>query len=1026
MGQTPHPAASESTRVPPGAAPTASPAPETRAGPGSTPTSTSELRPANFRPADGRYDTDRDGLIGVFNLEQLNAIRYDLDGDGRADDRRNPEAYVDAYPDASCNGCNGYELARPLDFDDPGSYASGTVNPEWTTGDGWLPIGITGSPFQATFKGNGYTISNLYIHRSGVDTGLFGYTDGVIRNVGLVDADVTGAETVGGLAGLNAGGTIMASYVTGRVTGQVRVGGLIGVNRAGNAGDGQVVASYSTATVSGVESVGGLAAWNDGTISASYSRGRVVGDSAVGGLLGELSEFDGRVTDSYWDVQSSGLNVGIGQGDSSGAEGKTTAELQSPTWYTGIFSGWKSDWDNADDEFGTTGVDYFWHFGSASQYPSLKVDDALAACQERRMPPAVFASEDTGGPGAVGRRDTDGDGLIEVSNLEQLDAIRHDLDGDGRPDDGADSESYAAAFPGYSAEGCPGCRGYELGRSLDFNDPGSYSSRAINPDWTTGLGWTAIGPRNIHASRDATEGGRFEGVFDGNGNTISNLYIYYSINGQRAHSGLFAVNGESGVIRNLGLIDVEVTIVYSAWSSGGLTGANFGTISDSYATGRLWSRHGYFGGLVGRNNGYIVDSFSEASVHRGGGLAGINDGTISNSHAAGLVSGENSGGLVRSNFGEIIDSHTEGDVTGTKSAGGLVNSNIGVVCGSRATGTVAAETAGGLAASNQGEIGYSHATASVSGATVGGLAGANSGKISASYATGGVTGTSRAGGLVGSNSGAISFSYATGSVSATSRSRSAGGLVGWMESGAISASYAHGNVSGAEQVGGLVGGMRFGRFRPNVTVVASYATGGVSGETAVGGLIGWTAGKVSRSYSTGPVSGVGAVGGLVGRNVGLLTDSYSVGMVTGIEQAGGLVGQNSEDAGTLRNVYWDPGSTGRTTPVGEGDSEGTEAKSIAEFRSSAGYTGIYRSWNAELDNADRDGNPFSGIDDFWDFGTSRGYPLLKADLDRDGVATSQEFGPQLKPVAGPTPETSPADPKPTPALPPLRRAVPGT
>ena len=160
------------------------------------------------------------------------------------------------------------------------------MKPEWTTGEGWLPIGASGSPFEVTFQGNGYAISNLYIRRSGVDTGLFGYTSGVIRNLGLVDVGVTGAETVGGLVGLNGGGVIMASYVTGSVTGQVRVGGLIGVNRAGNRRDGRVVASYSAATVSGVENVGGLAGWNDGTISASYSRGRVLGDSGVGGLLG--------------------------------------------------------------------------------------------------------------------------------------------------------------------------------------------------------------------------------------------------------------------------------------------------------------------------------------------------------------------------------------------------------------------------------------------------------------------------------------------------------------------------------------------------------------------------------------------------------------------------------------------------------------------------------------------------------------------------------------------------------------------
>ena len=31
-----------------------------------------------------KYDADGDGLIEVSNLEQLNAIRYDLDGDGRS------------------------------------------------------------------------------------------------------------------------------------------------------------------------------------------------------------------------------------------------------------------------------------------------------------------------------------------------------------------------------------------------------------------------------------------------------------------------------------------------------------------------------------------------------------------------------------------------------------------------------------------------------------------------------------------------------------------------------------------------------------------------------------------------------------------------------------------------------------------------------------------------------------------------------------------------------------------------------
>ena len=56
---------------------------------------------------------------------------------------------------------------------------------------------------------------------------------------------------------------------------------------------------------------------------------------------------------------------------------------------------------------------------------------------------------------ASGDYDADDDGLIEISNLVQLNAIRHDLDGDGSPTS-ANPDAYAAAFPGAVAGmGCP-------------------------------------------------------------------------------------------------------------------------------------------------------------------------------------------------------------------------------------------------------------------------------------------------------------------------------------------------------------------------------------------------------------------------------------------------------------------------------------------------------------------------------------------------------------------------------------------
>ena len=78
------------------------------------------------------------------------------------------------------------------------------------------------------------------------------------------------------------------------------------------------------------------------------------------------------------------------------------------------------------------------------------------------------------------------------------------------------------------------------------------------------------------------------------------------------------------------------------------------------------------------------------------------------------------------------------------------------------------------------------------------------------------------------------------------------------------------------------------------------------------------------------------------------------------------------------------------------------------MQSPIGYTGIYSTWDEDLDNADGDDNSATGTDNFWDFGTSSQYPALKVDLDGDGSPTWQEFGSQRG--DGPTPTPSPGAP----------------
>ena len=163
----------------------------------------------------GEYDGDGDRLIEVSSLEQLNAVRYDVNGDGRPDRDSDALVYSLAFPvggtEAVCDeGCHGYELAGPLDFGEAGSYASGAVRAGWNSGSGWEPIGVdtSGRRFSATFDGNGHTVSNLYIDRAiGSDrssgVGLFGVAgeSSVIRGIGLVNAEVHGYSLVGGLVG---------------------------------------------------------------------------------------------------------------------------------------------------------------------------------------------------------------------------------------------------------------------------------------------------------------------------------------------------------------------------------------------------------------------------------------------------------------------------------------------------------------------------------------------------------------------------------------------------------------------------------------------------------------------------------------------------------------------------------------------------------------------------------------------------------------------------------------------------------
>jgi len=219
---------------------------------------------------------------------------------------------------------------------------------------------------------------------------------------------------------------------------------------------------------------------------------------------------------------------------------------------------------------------------------------------------------------------------------------------------------------------------------------------------------------------------RFAGIFDGQGYEIRGLSINRP---SESFVGLFGTVGKGGVVRNVG-VDA---MVRGEWSVGGLSGANWGTVSNCYSTGSV-SGDDYVGGLLGGNAGTVINSYSTASVIGRwdvGGLLGAND----------LA-------------GAVIDCYATGSVSGKWSVGGLLGGNWGGrVSGCRSGGSVSGEDyVGGLVGDNQGDVTNAYATGSVTGEWhVGGLVGFNEGSISNTYSTGDVTGSIWVGGLVGNS-----------------------------------------------------------------------------------------------------------------------------------------------------------------------------------------------------------------------------------------------------------------------------------
>ena len=971
------------------------------------------------------YDTDGDFLIEVHNLAQLNAIRFDCDGNGNIDNgdimhfSTGKGGYADTYVDAfGYNACpiegyayEGYELMAPIDFG-----GSGTP---------WEPIGNNSNRFLATFNGNGFVMSDLHINLPITDyVGLFGYVqNATICNVHLSEVDVTGNDRVGGLVGRLEASTITASYVTGTVVGlpllaNDYVGGLVGYVYGG-----MITASYSagTVTASGTTSqyTGGLVGYvtNVSTIAASYSTATVSGGRYVGGLVGYGTSIpDLYATYARGDVIATGNNAG-------GLAGFFSGEI-SASYATGDVTG-----TSASSVRGLVGAGNFANISSSCYFLGATIMDAngIVPPDEFARSSAQLAAITTASYPGWGV-DIDGDILpggdpaivwdfVTLADDDAYPLLRVDFDGDTSTAptslefvaDMAELDALKLPFSevGFRqatatvSEGDPPMSFFidayvPVGRgTLTYSISVGDSTADIDTDYTIlplgpGINYVGLLDGEISFNFSVVD----DTMVEGDEEVVLTLMVAAGSEGATAISSMRLTiedneNSNPYDTDGNGLIEVhdleQLSVIRCDLDGDGeiddLTSYNSavpGTKAFIYVRA-----FGY--GICPPNEDDYVGYELAAALDFAGTRWALNA-TAANIPDAVFEGWEPIGPELDEEF------HATFNGNGHTITGLCINRDVtdyvGLFGYVGVFGSPDVTTISNVRLAEVNVVGNSY---------VGSLVGRLENAIISNVHLAGVdvTGYDFVGGLAGyvENLSTIAASYSTGTVSATRSGADSnlGGLVGYVSESTIAASYSTGTVTSVgDYVGGLVGNV------DDSTITASYSTATVSGDWNVGGLVGGgdSTSILRASYARGNVTSISAgspgTGGLAGFFEGSISSSYATGDVTGgSDNVRGLVG--SAGSTNFANISSSCYFLGATIM----DANGIVPPDVFA-RSSAQLAAItiasYPAWGVDIDGMLSD--DASAI--VWDFVTDANddaYPLLRVDFDGDTttVPTSLEF-----------------------------------
>ena len=554
------------------------------------------------------------------------------------------------------------------------TYFKLTANIDLNNEPNWTPIGKSGLPFQGTFDGYGYQITNLKISNGGQYAGLFGYTKGAVIKNCNVTGEINGYNHTGGIVGsANVNTKIRNCSFQGNVEGNgEKRGGIVGHTSIGC----DVSGCFVTGTVTGEKFVGGIAGWGAGTIKNCYALANVTATGvSAGGIAGyycsnftiENCYYSGNVS-AKW---AGGIAGYVSESISGSTEIKNCVSLAESVTGSNAnrIAGYN---DNA-----TLTNNYAWSGTTVSG--SAASDGADLTYTNGTLSPQF--SEIFGSDNSAWKFTKDGLPILNDVGGTQFSELPKCMTGVG-------FDGFGIKTNPYLIEDVEDLK--LLAEKVNSGETytNKYFKQTANIDLENEPNWTPIGT----VTNDGKDARPFKGTFDGDGHQITNL----KVTGESNFAGLFGnvweatiqncnVTGEiggnsfvGGIVGNAG---GNTRILNCSFQGdvkgnecvGGIAGWGVGKIKNCYALADVTAAGNSAGGIAGYAHNLTIEncyySGDVLAKNYAGGIAGVMDSTsgssttikncvsLAESVTAGINSVNRIAGGVRDNI-NLINNHS--------------------------------------------------------------------------------------------------------------------------------------------------------------------------------------------------------------------------------------------------------------------------------------------------------------------------------------------------------------------------------